>query len=88
MILDGYGLNEKVNGNAVAEAKTPVMDKLMAAVTMQELHDLLMADTEKTASLLAGELSAVKTYAKELYQNSSLCPEKKKAILVLTLRTI
>ena len=30
MILDGYGLNGKVEGNAVAEAKTPVMDKLMA----------------------------------------------------------
>ena len=30
MILDGYGLNEKTEGNAVAEAKTPVMDKLMA----------------------------------------------------------
>jgi 2,3-bisphosphoglycerate-independent phosphoglycerate mutase len=30
MILDGYGLNEKTNGNAVANAKTPVMDKLMA----------------------------------------------------------
>ena len=30
MILDGYGLNEKTQGNAVAEAKTPVMDKLMA----------------------------------------------------------
>ncbi len=30
MILDGYGLNEKQEGNAVAEAKTPVMDKLMA----------------------------------------------------------
>lgn len=29
MILDGYGLNEKHNGNAVYEAKTPVMDKLM-----------------------------------------------------------
>ena len=29
MILDGYGLNDKVSGNAVAEAKTPVMDKLM-----------------------------------------------------------
>ena len=29
MILDGYGLNSKVEGNAVAEAKTPVMDKLM-----------------------------------------------------------
>lgn len=29
MILDGYGLNSKENGNAVAEAKTPVMDKLM-----------------------------------------------------------
>ena len=30
MILDGYGLNEEKKGNAVAEAKTPVMDKLMA----------------------------------------------------------
>ena len=30
MILDGYGLNEKKEHNAVAEAKTPVMDKLMA----------------------------------------------------------
>ena len=30
MILDGYGLNEKTQGNAVAQAKTPVMDKLMA----------------------------------------------------------
>ncbi len=30
MILDGYGLNEKTQANAVAEAKTPVMDKLMA----------------------------------------------------------
>lgn len=29
MILDGYGLNDKEHGNAVAEAKTPVMDKLM-----------------------------------------------------------
>lgn len=29
MILDGYGLNEKTEGNAVAEANTPVMDKLM-----------------------------------------------------------
>ena len=29
MILDGYGLNEKVEGNAVAQAKTPVMDGLM-----------------------------------------------------------
>ena len=30
MILDGYGLNEKTAGNAVAEGKTPVMDRLMA----------------------------------------------------------
>ncbi|MBQ9118631.1 MAG: 2,3-bisphosphoglycerate-independent phosphoglycerate mutase [Lachnospiraceae bacterium] len=29
MILDGYGLNEKQEANAVALAKTPVMDKLM-----------------------------------------------------------
>ncbi|MBD5136930.1 MAG: 2,3-bisphosphoglycerate-independent phosphoglycerate mutase [Lachnospiraceae bacterium] len=30
MILDGYGLNDKADGNAVSEANTPVMDKLMA----------------------------------------------------------
>lgn len=29
MILDGYGLNDKTEGNAVAQAKTPVMDRLM-----------------------------------------------------------
>ncbi len=30
MILDGYGLNEKTEGNAVALAHTPVMDRLMS----------------------------------------------------------
>ncbi len=30
MVLDGYGLNENPEGNAVAMAKTPVMDRLMA----------------------------------------------------------
>ena len=30
MILDGYGLNDNTKGNAIAQAKTPVMDKLMA----------------------------------------------------------
>lgn len=29
MILDGYGLNEKTEHNAVALGKTPVMDRLM-----------------------------------------------------------
>ena len=29
MILDGYGLNDKVEGNAVKQANTPVMDDLM-----------------------------------------------------------
>ena len=29
MVLDGYGLNDKVEGNAVAQANTPVMDSLM-----------------------------------------------------------
>ena len=29
MILDGYGLRADDKGNAVAEGKTPVMDKLM-----------------------------------------------------------
>ena len=30
MILDGYGLSDKTEGNAVKQAKTPVMDKLIA----------------------------------------------------------
>ncbi len=30
MILDGYGLNEKREGNAIAQAKRPVMERLMA----------------------------------------------------------
>ena len=29
MILDGYGLNKEKRGNAVLEANTPVMDRLM-----------------------------------------------------------
>ncbi len=29
MVLDGYGLNEKTEGNAIAMANTPVMDRLM-----------------------------------------------------------
>ncbi len=29
VILDGYGLNDEVKGNAVAQANTPVMDRLM-----------------------------------------------------------
>lgn len=29
MVLDGYGLNDRTDGNAVAMANTPVMDKLM-----------------------------------------------------------
>ncbi len=32
MVLDGYGLNDRVDGNAIALANTPVMDKLMAEV--------------------------------------------------------
>ena len=30
MVLDGYGLTDETRANAVAMAKTPVMDKLMA----------------------------------------------------------
>ena len=29
MILDGFGINEKEEGNAVKIANTPVLDKLM-----------------------------------------------------------
>ncbi len=36
MVLDGYGLNEKKEGNAIAQAKTPVMDQLMAECPFQK----------------------------------------------------
>ena len=36
MGLDGYGLNDKTEGNAIAQAKTPVMDKLMAECPFQK----------------------------------------------------
>lgn len=36
MILDGYGLNNKEQGNAVAKAHTPVVDKLMSECPFAE----------------------------------------------------
>lgn len=35
MVLDGYGLNDKTEGNAIAMADTPVMDKLMKECPFQ-----------------------------------------------------
>ena len=29
MILDGFGLTDEINGNAIAAAKTPTIDQLM-----------------------------------------------------------
>ncbi len=43
MILDGYGLNKKAEGNAVAIAKTPVMDKLMKEYPFVEANASGMA---------------------------------------------
>ena len=36
MILDGYGLNDNPEANAIAMANTPVMDKLMAEYPFQK----------------------------------------------------
>ena len=38
MILDGYGLNDRVEGNAIKQANTPVMDKLMAEYPFVKGH--------------------------------------------------
>lgn len=37
IILDGFGLNDKTNGNAVHAARTPVLDRLMAEYPMNTL---------------------------------------------------
>lgn len=36
MVLDGYGLNDRTEGNAIAMANTPVMDKLMKDCPFQK----------------------------------------------------
>ena len=36
MILDGFGLNETSNGNAVAQANTPVLDKMMKDIPLSK----------------------------------------------------
>ena len=36
MILDGFGLNDKKDANAVYEAKTPVIDNLMATIHLSK----------------------------------------------------
>lgn len=36
MVLDGYGLNDRTEGNAIALANTPVMDKLMKECPFQQ----------------------------------------------------
>ena len=57
MVLDGYGLSDHKEGNAIAMANTPVMDKLMAecpfvkgaASGLQESHrQLLMVISSRT----------------------------------------
>ena len=41
MVLDGYGLSDKTEGNAIAMADTPVMDKLMKDILL--LRVMLLA---------------------------------------------
>ena len=38
MILDGFGINEREEGNAVKLANTPNIDKLMKTCPVTEIH--------------------------------------------------
>lgn len=40
MILDGYGLRENAEGNAITSAKTPNLDKLFQAILIPGLLPL------------------------------------------------
>ena len=50
MILDGYGMRDTCEHNAVCEAKTPIMDQLMSQcpspVDKKSLDELAIAVTE------------------------------------------
>ena len=38
MILDGYGLNDKCEANAVCEGKTPIMDQDRKSTRLNSSH--------------------------------------------------
>ena len=64
MILDGYGLSDKAEGNAIAEAKTPVMDALKKEypfvfetvfendMTMKEIGECLNGKSRKAVAYM------------------------------------
>ena len=61
MVLDGYGLNDRTEGNAIAMANTPVMDKLMKEIKQfneerdwDQFHS--PENLAKSISIEAGEL--------------------------------
>ena len=71
MILDGYGLRDKTEGNAVALANTPVMDKLMAECPFVKgnasglavgLPDGQMGNSEVGHMNMASDVSFTGTY--------------------------
>ena len=51
----------------VTEPEKSLSEKLLETVTLQDFHDLLMADTAVTYALTAEELAAVKLHAIALY---------------------
>ena len=67
MVLDGYGLNDKTEGNAIAQAKTPVMDKLMKECPFQKgnASGLSVGLPDGQMAFLSGEVS--RTDAPQLY---------------------
>ena len=61
MILDGYGLSDKMNGNAVAEANTPVMD-LDEAENLACIAPFIIIETDdlKEVRIYLNSLSCIK----------------------------
>ena len=59
MVLDGYGLNDRTEGNAIAMANTPVMDKLMKECPFQKGYASGLAVGLPDGQILYSDISSL-----------------------------
>ena len=87
MILDGYGLNEKCEANAVCEGKTPVMDKLMAECPFVKGNASGMAVGLPEGQMGNSEVGHLNMGAGRIvYQNLPELPKKSRMAYFLKMR--
>ena len=82
MILDGYGLNDRTDGNAVAQAKTPVMDQLMKEYPFVKGNASGLAVGLPDGQMGNSEVGHMNMGAGELYIRSSQESQKRATMVI------